>query len=147
MDNLYGHEYMKVGCNCAQATLVSLAKEAGLTKDEAMKMACPFGGGCRAGEICGAAVGALLALGQVFGNTNWEDKETRQKADALAVQFNQWFKAKYGVVTCRELTGVDTSTPEGKQYFHDHPEIKEKICFHAVDDSIEKMKKIITENK
>lgn len=147
MDNLYGHEYMKVGCNCAQATLVSLAEAAGLTKDEAMKMACPFGGGCRAGEICGAAVGALLALGQVFGNTNWEDKETRQKADALAVQFNRWFKAKYGVVTCRELTGVDTSTPEGKQYFHDHPEIKEKICFHAVDDSIEMMKKIITENK
>lgn len=147
MDKIYGHEYMKVGCNCAQATLVSLAEEAGLTTAEAMKMACPFGGGCRAGEICGAAVGALLALGQVFGNTDWEDKETRQKADALAIEFGQWFKATHGAMTCRDLVGADTSTPEGKQYFHDHPEIKERVCFKAVDSSIEKIKEIIAANK
>ena len=37
MEKLYGHEYMKVGCNCAQATLLELAEAAGLTKEEAMK--------------------------------------------------------------------------------------------------------------
>lgn len=147
MDKLYGHEYMKVGCNCAQATLLELAEAAGLTKEEAMKMACPFGGGCRAGEVCGAVVGALLALGQVCGNTDWEDKETRQKADALAIEFNQKFKAKFGKMTCRELTGVDTSTPEGKQYFHDHPEIKENACFPMVDWAAETMKEILSAQK
>ena len=112
-----------------------------------MKLACPFGGGCRAGEVCGAVVGALLALGQVCGNTDWEDKETRQKADALAIEFNQKVKAKFGKMTCRELTGVDTSTPEGKQYFHDHPEIKENICFPMVDWSAETMKEILSVQK
>ena len=44
MEKLYGHEYMKVGCNCAQATLLELAEAAGLTKEEAMKMASRIAG-------------------------------------------------------------------------------------------------------
>ncbi len=147
MEKMYGHEYMKAGCNCAQATLVSLAKEVGLTQEMAMKVSCPFGGGCRAGEVCGAVVGGLMALGVAKGNTDWTDKETRQKADALAIEFNKAFKARFGAMTCRELTGVDTSTPDGKQYFHDHPEIKEKTCFPAVNWAVETVKKMLEENK
>ena len=42
---------------------------------------------------------------------------------------------------------VDTSTPEGKQYFHDHPEIKENVCFPMVDWSAETMKEILSAQK
>ena len=83
MEDMFGREWMKNGCNCAQSVLVSLAEEVGLDRPTAMKLACPLGGGCRAGEICGAATGALLALGMVTGNTDRLDKEAQQKAYAL----------------------------------------------------------------
>ena len=147
MEEMFGREWMKNGCNCAQSVLVSLAEEVGLDRPMAMKLACPLGGGCRAGEICGAATGALLALGMVTGNTDRLDKETQQKAYALYIEFDRRFKEKYGALTCRDLLGVDTSTPEGKAYFHDHPELKEQRCFEMIDGAIGIVRALLRERE
>lgn len=143
MEELFGREWMKNGCNCAQSVLVSLAGEVGLSREMAMKLACPLGGGCRAGEICGAASGALLAMGMATGNTDRLDKETQQKAYALYADFSRRFKEKYGAMTCRDLLGVDTSTPEGKAYFQAHPELKEQHCFVMIDGAIEMVREML----
>ena len=53
----------QVHYNCAQAVLMAFAEEAGLTDEQAYKMAAHFGSGMRHGSTCGAVTGALMALG------------------------------------------------------------------------------------
>lgn len=136
MSELFGRELMKNGCNCAQSVLVTLSKEVGLDINTAMKISCGFGGGCRAGEICGAVTGALMAMGMINGNTDMTDKETREHAYAQYSEFNRRFREHYGTLICRELLGCDTSTPEGKKLYNESPELKHR-CHVMVDGAIE----------
>ncbi len=136
MEKLLGSELMKDGCNCAQAVLVTMCEEAGLTEEKAMLISCGFGGGMRAGELCGACTGAVMAMGCQNGVTDRKDKEAQQKAYAQYIEFNKRFKARFGTLICRELLGCDTSTPEGKEYMKEHPELKAK-CWQYVDEAIE----------
>lgn len=53
----------QVHYNCAQAVLIPFAQEAGLSEEQAFKMAAHFGSGMRHGSTCGAVTGALMALG------------------------------------------------------------------------------------
>ena len=144
MGKTEGRELMKSGCNCAQSVLVSLAEEVGLSREMAMKRACPFGGGCRAGEVCGAVSGALMAIGMVNGNDDMTNKEAQKKAYADYIEYNRRFKERFGQLTCRGLLGVDTSTPNGKQFMAEHPEAKEK-CYGMVDAAVEMAREIIAE--
>ena len=120
-------QYKAEGCNCAQAVLLSLRAECGVKKDTACRAACGFGGGMRAGELCGAATGAVMAIGLALGNSDARDTESRDRAYAAVIEFNRRFKERFGTLICRELLGVDTSTPEGKQRMAEQPEIG-KIC-------------------
>ncbi|MBE6993326.1 MAG: C_GCAxxG_C_C family protein [Ruminococcaceae bacterium] len=142
MDKLSGSELMKNGCNCAQAVLCSLCEETGLTEEQAMRLACPFGGGARSGELCGAASGALMALGYVTGNTDRTDKEAQKKAYAYYIEFTKRYKEKFGCLACRELLGVETSTPEGHAYMQAHPELRQK-CWAMVDWSVETVRELL----
>lgn len=144
MDNLYGRDLMINGCNCAQAVLVSLAPKLGLDEDMAMRVACPFGGGVRAGEVCGALTGAQIALGLKTGNIDMKDKEGQQAAYAFYIEFNRRFKERFGSLICRELIECDTSTPEGKQHMKDHPELKQR-CYAMVDAACEIASEMLTQ--
>ena len=147
MEKLYGRELMKDGCNCAQSVLVSLCGEAGISEEEAMRMACCLGGGCRAGEICGALTGALMALSLVNGNTDRKDNETRMKAYAEFIELDRMFKERFGNLTCRGLLGVDTSTENGHRYMMEHPETKEQNCHEFIDAAIEMARGLMARHK
>ena len=56
-----GAELKKLGCNCAQATLVVMGDVTGLSDAQACRTACGFGGGMRAGELCGAVRSGKLS--------------------------------------------------------------------------------------
>lgn len=144
MEKLYGSQLMKKGCNCAQSVLVSLAGECGIDEKTAMKLACPLGGGCRSGDICGALSAALIAIGLVNGNDDMNNKEAQQAAYAKYIEFVKRFKDEFGDRTCRGLLGVDTSTPNGHQFMAEHPEAKEK-CFAMIDGVIPMVKEVIDE--
>ncbi|MCR4955189.1 MAG: C-GCAxxG-C-C family protein [Lachnospiraceae bacterium] len=49
--------------NCAETILMAYAKEMGLTKEQAANIGSNFGGGMKAGSVCGAVSGALMVLG------------------------------------------------------------------------------------
>ena len=65
-----GAELKKLGCNCAQATLVVMGDVTGLSDAQACRTACGFGGGMRAGELCGAATGAVPFVDGTYYNTS-----------------------------------------------------------------------------
>lgn len=101
------------GFNCAQATLSAFAEELGLPLDVAMRVAAPFGGGMgRRGEVCGAATGALMALGLRYGPSA-PDKAAKEAMYAITAEFLRRFEARTGALLCRDLIQADMTTPEG----------------------------------
>jgi C_GCAxxG_C_C family probable redox protein len=104
------------GFNCSQAVFAALAPGLGLDQEMALRVAGPFGGGtARMGQICGAASGALMALGLKYSQTKAEDKEAKERTYALAREFLERFKAHNGAVCCRDLLGYDVGIPEQQQ--------------------------------
>lgn len=103
--------------NCAQTVFSLFAGEVGLDDTTALKIASTFGGGMACGATCGAVTGALMVIGMKHGHST-SDPYAKAHTKALVKQFNQRFKEQHGALTCRELLGFDTSTPEGADAAH-----------------------------
>ncbi|HPM25080.1 MAG TPA: C-GCAxxG-C-C family protein [Phycisphaerae bacterium] len=100
------------GFNCSQSVLAAFAEELGLPLPTALRLAAPFGGGVgRRGEVCGAATGALLALGMKF-DCGTTDKVGKEATYVMAAEFLRRFEAATGHLLCRDLIGYDLSIPE-----------------------------------
>ena len=104
------------GFNCSQSVLTAFSGELGLGEQEALRIACGFGGGMgRTAKTCGAVSGAFMVIGLKYGQTRGDDKASKEKTYALIKQFSDLFAKAYGSVECRELLPHDISTPEGLQ--------------------------------
>ena len=84
------------GWNCCQAVIGSCCEKFGVDQKTAYAMGAFFGSGMRTGEVCGAASGALMALGLLYG-----DENNRQCTKAQ--EFMKAFKEEFGSVLCREI--------------------------------------------
>ena len=91
------------GFNCAQSVLGALGEYTGLEEATALSVACGFGGGVSCGEICGAAAGAVMALGLVGAKADPEDAVLRSKVRQLSGQFNRAFQQQFGCIRCVDL--------------------------------------------
>ncbi len=105
--------HFRAGYNCSQSTLSAFTEQLGLPLDVALRLAAPFGGGIgRQGEVCGAASGALMALGLRYGEAS-ADKAAKERAYAVAAEFMRRFEEECGALRCRDLIHADMTTPEG----------------------------------
>jgi C_GCAxxG_C_C family probable redox protein len=101
------------------------------------RIATAFGGDIgRTGAVCGAVVGATMAIGLRHGRE--EASQAHDQTYALAQELRRRFEEEMGTKSCRELTGVDLSTPEGLETFRSSG-VPERVCrraravaFHAV---------------
>lgn len=76
------------------------------------KIATPFGGGIeKLGSLCGALIGAVIAIGLKHG-TNTTDLKKKEKSYELAQKLCERFVETYGSPFCRELIGYDLTKPE-----------------------------------
>ena len=125
------------GFNCAQSVFSALAPGLGLDRETALRVAGAFGGGFgRRGEACGAAAGALMAIGLKHAMVAPGEVEAKERTYQVAEEFMKRFIARHGWTTCRDLLGCDPSTPEGRQT------MKEKnfhgtVCPRFVRDAVE----------
>ena len=90
------------GYNCCQSSLAALADLTETDDKNLIRLGAGFAGGM--GDtygVCGALVGAVMALGGQYG-----DRNTVFKARELS----QRFREKSGAIICKELKGVDTGT-------------------------------------
>ena len=100
--------------NCSQAVLSAYAQEFGLDRRSALKISCGFGAGMGCmGETCGAVTGAFMVIGLKHGRNEIPDVSAKDKTYALVREFSDKFKARNGSIVCKELLGLDMSTPEG----------------------------------
>jgi C_GCAxxG_C_C family probable redox protein len=104
-------------------------------KDVIPQIASGFAGGIgNTGAVCGAVVGAVMAIGlkqergqnmeEMFGNL------------AQVQEFRRRFEAELGTINCRELTGLDLSTAEGMKQSMEQ-QTAQKVCFPAVGTAYE----------
>jgi C_GCAxxG_C_C family probable redox protein len=105
------------GYNCAESVLLTTSRRLGhsIRNSESCipRIATGFGGGIgRNGDVCGALSGGIIAISLALGRDNGE--QSRDPCYAAADRFYTDFVEKFGSCRCRELTGVNLKTPEGR---------------------------------
>ncbi len=104
------------GFMCSQAVLSVFAEELGLPVEMALRVAGAFGAGmARCGETCGAVSGALMAIGLKYAAVQPGDAAAKERCYAAARGVLVRFAEENGSTRCRDLLGIDVSTPEGLQ--------------------------------
>jgi len=131
------------GFNCPQAILAAFADDFDLDETTALRLGGGFGGGMgRQGLICGAVTGAMMVIGLKFGKVTPEDNAARDRSYNAVTEFSKRFTTKFGSLYCRDILGVDNSTPEGREYIHSH-HITDEICPHILESAVEMVEQII----
>jgi len=102
------------GFSCAQALLAVYGPELGVDRDTALKIAGGFGSGmARMAGTCGAVTGACMVIGLVHGMVKKGDLQQKEISYQIVRKFAEIFRERNKTLECRELMGVDVSTPEG----------------------------------
>ena len=99
------------GANCAQSVACAFADVVGLEQETLMKICGTFGGGFRAGEICGVVSGAGVVLGMMYPHAIPEDKEAKEFISGKIKDFEKRFKERFPALACRDLKEL-TAAPE-----------------------------------
>lgn len=129
--------YFKDGFNCTQAVLAAFAPDFNLPERTALMIASPFGSGMgRTQNVCGAVSGAIMAIGLRYGKGSREEDDRREDAYARTARFLELFKAAHGSINCRDLIGVDLSTPESRARAHEDG-LFERLCAGYVRGAVD----------
>ena len=94
------------------------------------RIASGFAGGIgNTGAVCGAVVGAVMAISLKLGRAGTMEGALRRLA--VSGELRRRFETEMGAIGCRELTGADLSTKkEIEQYMSS--DIPMTVCFPAV---------------
>jgi C_GCAxxG_C_C family probable redox protein len=128
-------ELFASGYNCAQSVLGPFCEDDGLDLKTALKLSNGFGGGVRCGEICGAASGAVMAIGLKCGFYIENDFERKGYCNKKSHEFLEKFSGTNGSVLCRDLLGADIRRPDD----HNAPAAQEahkSICPKIVASAV-----------
>lgn len=110
--------------------MLAVCQQLGVQEAVVPGIATAFGGGIGGtGSVCGALVGAVMAIGIRYGRRDPSERDAR--AYALTQELRRRFEAEMGHVDCRELTGMDLSTPEGVKRFYGS-DVPRTVCLPAV---------------
>ena len=122
------------GHNCAQSVLRALAGELGLDDALAVRLATGFGVGMVEGGTCGAVSGAVMALGLAGGGGGPDGHAAKSATYERVRTLYARFAALHGTHVCRELLGLDPSTPEGLEQARREKRFQ-SICSGLVGDA------------
>jgi len=129
MDLNPAQKLMARGHHCSEGVLIAVCRELGVENELIPRIATPLAGGMAgAGEVCGAVVGALMCIGIKHGRD--EVGQPEDKALQLAGKFLRAFHKEMGSLRCRDLTGIDLTTPEGLAQFR-ASDVPVKVCLRA----------------
>ena len=131
------------GFNCSQAVLSTFGPSLGLNREIALKVSEAFGSGiCQMGEICGAVIGALMAIGLKYGKTKAEDTKATEFTYNYGEEFVSEFTSRNGTIICKKLLGCDITTPEGMK-LADEKNLWYTLCPKYIEDAVEILEEIL----
>lgn len=133
------------GFNCSQSVFSAFAPGFGLSRDFALRIAAPFGGGMgRMGEVCGAVSGAIMVIGLKTGSTQAGNKTAKETSYNRTCEFAARFKDRNGTILCRELLGFNIDDPDDLQRARENGLFKNQ-CPKYVQDSAEILATLLEE--
>jgi len=104
------------GFCCAESVLKAASEALGVECDGIPRIATGLCGGVsRTGELCGALLGGILAIGLGLGKKRPHD--SADPAYEAVRSLIDSFRDAFGSTTCPELCGFDLDTPEGQIRF------------------------------
>ncbi|MHC4606489.1 MAG: C-GCAxxG-C-C family protein [Planctomycetota bacterium] len=112
--------------------LLAVCQEFGIKTDDEIipRIAFGFAGGIgNTGAVCGAVAGAVMAIGLKMGRSDTLEEGLRKLE--VVQEFRRRFEAETEDINCRELTGADLSTEEGREKFM-NSDTPMMVCFPAV---------------
>jgi C_GCAxxG_C_C family probable redox protein len=130
------------GFSCSQSVFSAYAAQLGIDDESALKLASPFGGGvAHQGNVCGAVTGALMVLGLARGSATVDKKDETYR---IAEEFVKRFQERHETILCRELIGIDISTPGGLANAREQ-KVFQMICPGLVRDAVELVAEFLDE--
>jgi len=109
--------------NCAQATFFALDRHFDLGGSNVLRALAPFPGIALRGETCGAATGAMMALGLAFGTDTADDEAAMFAAYAPARELCQRLESRHESLCCADLLekhlgrSVDFTSAEDLEFY------------------------------
>jgi len=92
---------------CARSALHALVEHLELGNEEAIKTAAPLAGGvARSGNLCGALMGGIMAMGLAYAPSRLRgayELPGYSKSQDLAGVFLDRFESEFGALNCREI--------------------------------------------
>ncbi len=96
--------------------LLSVAESKGVQSELIPKIATGFCAGIsRTCDLCGAVGGAVMAISLFSGRSKPDD--SNETCFKMVQELFDMFEKKFGSTNCKELTGCDLGTEEGRTAF------------------------------
>jgi len=106
------------------------------------RIATGFGGGIgRNGDVCGAVIGGVMAMGLALGRD--KAKQSREPCYPAVDRFYNDFRTRFGSCKCRELTNANLKTPAGAKVYR--AEVHNDVCTPIVTWAARRAYNIIKE--
>ena len=99
------------GLLCSSSVFAAFAPDFGVDEADALKIGSCMGSGLCKSEVCGACLGALMALGLKYGQCDAADKAARQASNRVRDVFLDAFAKENGSFNCRDLLEFDLGDP------------------------------------
>jgi C_GCAxxG_C_C family probable redox protein len=123
--------------------LLSVAESKNIHSEIIPKISTGFCGGiARTSGLCGAVSGAIMAINLFSGRCTPDEPIDRSYVPVQKMV--TMFQGKFGSTNCRELTGIDLGTDEGRKKFHSVHMIEQ--CRNYTEEATRMAMSIIEEN-
>lgn len=97
------------GYQCAQIMVILILDLIGETEPALIRAMSGLNAGLgRSGSACGVLTGGAAALGYFTGKADPSDMP-HEKADAIVLEYADWFRSAYGSDRCQDIIGGDFS--------------------------------------
>ena len=136
----------KKGYNCSQAIVLAFDDVLTIDPNELIKIASPFGGGIsRMREICGAASGMVLVLGNIIGYDTPEIGEKKHELYKNTQELLRIFENKYGSLTCRVFLNLTNNHDDPLPSKRDQNFFTKRPCLELIGGAAEILENFLKE--
>ncbi len=138
-------ELFKKGYHCSQAIFVVGSEHLGKNTPEFIPALAPFGGGMGGtGDVCGALIGALSAIGLAMGKGQPDQRDHRSmwSISFKMVKAFHDITRPYGGYKCMDIVQVDWRDPKQIRAFRKDPERRAK-CHKVIALTADKLVELL----
>ncbi len=128
---------------CAESVLLAVSQGLGCSSPLIPRLATGFCSGLsRSCGPCGAFSAGVMALGLALGRDTGLDDLDETYGPVL--EFREFFLARFGSLSCPELTGHDLGSPAGLAAYRAQG-LKERVCFPILEQAAAQLIRILAE--